>query len=572
MNDLTADPEGRTQARFAWAGLVVFVAAAVCTVVWLMILGDGLTFFYDEWDFINSAATTGYWHNILTPHNGHPSMVPYSIYELLLHTVGLRHYWPYRLVLTVLDVGCGWLLFVLLRRKVHPVAAGAGAAALMLLGPAWQDLLWPFQIGFLGSVAGGLAALALLDRDSRRADVGACLCLLLSIACSGVGLPFLAGVVVELVWRRSSRRRVWIPGLPLVLFVLWYETIGKSPDSHVSLLSALHSMGSATTTAVGSLVGRGTTVGTVLVVLLGLAIVVAVFRSPLRAGRLAMAVSGLLVFWALTVVARGISPSSPSRYLYPAAAFILVAAGELPSLIMKTPRGELSPDAPKWARVTATAALIVVVAYTGLAIWWNADVLTAGDSGLASVSSQVRSELAAVVLAGSALPMRFRPDHVLMPQVTVGPFLEGVGKFGSPGVSTMYILHASNPLGATLDAMLLQGRPMRIAPAAVLPSQPVRCTVTPLSSSDPTTTFRLPRLGAYVTAPQGANLAVRVKALSSTFPDGALATITAGSTDIVRWSVRPTTIHWDVELTLVPAAAPAGSVATVCPVAQSPRS
>jgi hypothetical protein len=550
-------------------GLAVFGAAAVCTVVWLMILGRSLTFFYDEWDFINAAATTGYWHNVLTPHNGHPSMVPYSVYELLLHTVGLRNYWPYRLVLTVLDVGCGWLLFVLLRRKVHPVAAGAGAAALMLLGPAWQDLLWPFQIGFLGSVAGGLAALTLLDRDTRRADVGACACLLVSIACSGVGLPFLAGVAVELAWRHRSWRRLWVPVLPLALFVVWYETIGKSPASHVSPVSAVHSMASATTTAVGALTGQGTTVGTVLAVLVGVAIVVAVIRSPGRAARLAMAVSGLVVFWGLTVLARGVTPSSPSRYLYPAAAFILVAAAELPALIMKTPRGRLSGDAPAWARVSVTAALIGVVAYAGVAIWWNTSALTAGDDGLAGVSSQVRSDLGAVVLAGSALPGSFRPDQVLMPQVTVGPYLKAVGEFGSSGSSPQDILHAGNQLRANLDAMLLRGRPMEIEPVSEVPSILTtgdRCTVTPVGPGDPTPTIRLPSRGAFVTAPQGANLAVRVKSLSSTFPERSLATITAGTTDLVRWSVRPTAIRWEVELTPVPAPGPAGSVATVCPV------
>ena len=540
-----------------------------------MILGSGLTFFYDEWDFINAAATTGYWHNVLTPHNGHPSMVPYSVYELLLHTVGLRHYWPYRLLLTLLDVGCGWLLFVLLRRKVHPVAAGAGAAALMLLGPAWQDLLWPFQIGFLGSVAGGLAALTLLDRDTRRADVGACACLLVSIACSGVGLPFLAGVAVELAWRRRSWRRLWVPVLPLALFVVWYETIGKSPASRVSLVSALHSMASATTTAVGSLVGRGTTVGTVLAVLIGIAIVLAVIRSPGQAARLAMAVSGLLVFWTLTVLARGVTQSSPSRYLYPAAAFILVAAGELPPLILRTPRGQLAEDAPAWARVTATVALIGVVAYAGLAIWWNASVLTAGDGGLASVSSQVQSELGAVVLAGSALPGRFQPDHVLMPQVTVGPYLDAVGEFGSSGASTQDILRSGDPLGATLDAMLLRGRPMEIAPPSEFSSVPAagdQCTVSPVGPRGSTPTFRLSSRGDFVTAPQGANLAVRVKSFSSKFPERPVATIAAGSTEVVRWTVRPTAIRWEVGLTPVPAPGPAGSVATVCPVAYSPRS
>ena len=88
----------------------------------------------------------------------------------------------------------------------------------------------------------------------------------------------------------------------------------------------------------------------------------------------------------------------------------------------------------------------------------------------------------------------------------------------------------------------------------------------------PTPIFRLSLLGDFVTAPQGANLDVRVKSLSSKFPVRPVATIAAGSTEVVRWTVGPTAIRWEVELTPLPAPGPAGSVATVCPVAYSPRS
>ena len=43
-------------------------------------------------------------------------------------TVGLRHYWPYQLILALLDVGCGWLLFVVLRRKIQPLSWPAQGA------------------------------------------------------------------------------------------------------------------------------------------------------------------------------------------------------------------------------------------------------------------------------------------------------------------------------------------------------------------------------------------------------------------------------------------------------------
>ena len=185
----------------------------------------------------------------------------------------------------LLDVGCGTLLFFLLRRKIHPFAAGALPALLMLLGPSWQDILWPFQIGFLGSVAGGLGALVLLDRRTTRADIGACVCLLASIGCSGVGLAFLAGIGVECLWRRRDWRRLWIPALPFILFVVWYETIGKSAASSLSVSTLARSAGTATAITVGSLIGRGTTVGGVVAAILGVLAVAALIRSPKGSAR-----------------------------------------------------------------------------------------------------------------------------------------------------------------------------------------------------------------------------------------------------------------------------------------------
>ncbi len=550
-------------------GLAVFGAAAVCTVVWLMILGRGLTFFYDEWDFINAAATTGYWHNVLQPHNGHPSMVPFSVYEVLLNTVGLRHYWPYQLILVLLDVVCGWLVFVLLRRKILPVIAGAAAAALMLFGPAWQDLLWPFQIGFLGSVAGGLGALVLLDRGTRRADLGACGCLVASVACSAVGLPFLAGVAVELAWRRQSWRRLWIPALPFALFIAWYEAIGKSSSTTVSPIKLVHSMASYTSTAVGALVGSGTTAGAVLSSVLTVLVVIAVVRSTGQAARLAMAVTGLLTFWVLILVARGPSPTSPSRYLYPAAAFVLVAAGELPALIMWNARGRHRGAAPAWGRIVTAVVAVGVVAYAGVAIWWNANQLTDSRDYLARVSSQVRADLGAVAIAGPALPGSFRPDPDLMPQVSVGPYLAAARQFGSSGDGRQQILTSGESIRGRVDAMLLLGRPMEVSvrrgPSLIAAHS---CERHPLSAGTPLD-INLPPGGIWIMAPPGVGLSLRVRSWSDAFPGPPLANLTQGSVTKVAWSAPSTAIRWEGELTPETGLVPAGSVATLCPVGPS---
>ena len=560
------EDEGRPWSGNDWLGLAVFGVAAIITVVWLIILDRGDSFFYDEWDFINLAASSGYWHNVLQPHNGHPSMIPYSIYEALLHTVGLRHYGPYQWVLFLLNVGSGALLFLLLRQKIHPVLAGALPAALMLIGPSWQDILWAFQIGFLGSVAGGLGALVLLDRQSKRADIGATLCLLASIACSGVGLAFLAGVGVELIWRRQTWRRLWIPAVPSVLFLVWYETVGKSSESSFKL-SSLGSLGrsaaDSTAATVGALIGLGTTAGGVVASILGVLAVVALVRSPARSGRLAMALSGLLMFWVLTLATRGASPATPIRYLYPAAALVLVAIGELPSLITRNRPVRLPSTAPAWMRPVATVALVAVIGYVGLAIWWNSDALRSGSSALNQSESQIRAEEGVLDLAGSSLPPKYQPDPVEMPQVTVGPYLRAAAAFGSPGDSRRIIMASDEVLRSSIDAWLLKGQPMEFSgPSAGQGAG--RCTRLPLGGRAHAPTFELPTQGAQITAPDDAELAVRVKSFATDFPVSEVATLLPGSTTLMRWSTRPNGIRWEVQLTPSPVQSDSGSFVTIC--------
>lgn len=561
-NQTAAAPEW---GHWDWLGLTVFGAATVTAFAWLMTLGRGLTFFYDEWDFVSAGASGSYWHQVIQPHNGHPSMVPYTIYDILLNTVGLRSYWPYQVVLVVFDVGCGLLVFVLLRRKVHPLGAAAAGSVLILLGPAWQDLLWPFQIGFIGSVAGGLGALVLLDRDGRRTDVGALGCLVFAIASSGVGLVFVAGVGVELLWRRRDWLRLWIPLVPLALFVTWYKTMGDSQVSTISLSSMAHTAAQGTTQTIGAVVGRGTTAGTVLGIVLGVLCLIGFVRSPRRAGRLAMAITGLSSFWILTDVARGASVSSPSRYLYPAAALVLIAMGELPSLVVVTETRHRAASKTSSARVVSGVLAAGVVAYAGLAVWWNAASLVGGADGLRAVSSEVRAELGAVLLAGHALPATYQPDKTFMPQVRVGMFLRAVKAFGSPADS-LHAIDQMPPMAlSSIDAMLLRGRSMQVTLA-----NPSRlgntgaCKTYPVGGSA-SVTIALPANGAFVTASSATSLAVRAAALSTAFPTQPQGIVAPGSTSLVRWTVRPNRITWRIRLSALLATSGPSS-ATVCPV------
>ena len=63
---------------------------------------------------------------------------------------------------------CTGLLYVYARRRIGPWPALLPAALLLTLGPAWQNILWPFQIGWLISLAAGLGALLRSTARARR--------------------------------------------------------------------------------------------------------------------------------------------------------------------------------------------------------------------------------------------------------------------------------------------------------------------------------------------------------------------------------------------------------------------
>src|ERR1700754_3835259 len=154
-------------------------------------------FFTDEWNFIDGRNDLSA-DALLTSHNGHMTLIPVGIYHLLWSLFGIDSYLPYRAALIALHVAACSALFVLARRRVGAAAALVPMTLLLFLGAAYEDLLWAFQMTLVGSAAFGLLALVALDRDRPRADVAAAVLLFCSVACSGVGVAFLAGAAVEL--------------------------------------------------------------------------------------------------------------------------------------------------------------------------------------------------------------------------------------------------------------------------------------------------------------------------------------------------------------------------------------
>jgi hypothetical protein len=318
--------------------LVVLAALAVsAAILWL---AHGYTFYFDEWTFILSAPDWT-WATLLKPHNEHPVMLTRAIYATLLATVGLRSYLSYMAVLLALHATSVTLLFEVIRRRSGDLVAMASAALLLALGAGWEDLLWAFQIQFIGSVACGLGMLlALQGRANRRNLLIAAVLLTASLMFSGVGLFF--GVAAAVLLGVSGRRRDWIWFTPIgVALAAWFVFFGRGGGSATPLspgdvatlpLYVLWGLGAS----VGGLIGVSDWVGLGVLVVAVLAVAYAWRRDGLDPFPLGVA-AGVVSFYAVTGLIRvqiGYQQSGASRYTYVAAVFWLLlladAARRLP--------------------------------------------------------------------------------------------------------------------------------------------------------------------------------------------------------------------------------------------------
>ena len=316
------------------------IAIGAATVVGLVILwlSRSFKFYFDEWDFILAAPT---WTpaSLLEPHNQHPSMLLISVYAVLLNTVGLRSYLPYMAVLLVLHAATAVLLFELVRRRAGDLIGLAAGALFLVLGAGWENLLWAFQIGFVGAVACGLGmliALATLDGQSprtRRRLAVAVVLLIASLMFSGIGLGFWVAAAV-LFLATPGRRRDVLVLLPIaVAFGAWYLAYGR----HGATPSVAPSAGNVLAlplyvawgvgSAIAGLAGLGGPIGLPLALVAGGVTAYRWWRRhTLDAFALAV-VAALLSFYLVVGLNRaqlGFEQSGAGRYVYEGAAFWLL--------------------------------------------------------------------------------------------------------------------------------------------------------------------------------------------------------------------------------------------------------
>lgn len=220
--------------------LIVLIAAAT---VLLLFIATKLTFNLDTWDFLlNRRSPTV--DALLQPHNEHIVLAPVLLEELLVAVFGMSSAFPEYALMTVALMVTAWLLYVYAERRVGAWPAVIAVALLLFVGAAWETILWPFEICFVGPILFGIAMLLALDCEDRRGDILACVFLAIAIAFNSLGVAFVAAAFVDVAIKGRERgfwRRAWVFVVPALLYAGWYEGWGHAATEGISFDNLLNS-------------------------------------------------------------------------------------------------------------------------------------------------------------------------------------------------------------------------------------------------------------------------------------------------------------------------------------------
>lgn len=473
---LTASPapaRGRHRFGVVAPGLVLG-AVLLLAGAYLVRLDSRLWFFGDEWDFLLRRGTVPYEdRGLWMPHNEHWSTLPILLWRALYAIWGLSTYTPYVVPVIVAHLLAVAFVAVACRRAgTSPWACVAVGTVLAVLGAGAENLTWAFQIGFVGSVCLGWAAVVAVSLAEPRRGRGragwcavAALLVLGSLMCSGVGITMAVLVALYALARLGLRTAVLTMAGPGAAFLVWYALLGRHaghaapPPTHADLLQVplfiWTGIGTAGDRVLG-LPGDSPTPGGLVLVAVLVGVLLLLRRRPHEAQLALAGIVAALVQLALSGVSRvslGVEQAAVSRYVYLTCFLVLpavaVVAGALLDLVSRR-------------RAGAVAGLLVLVLGTGYLGWLGVSGLRGYYENIRPRSDQQRALLvAAVELARSGAPLLEprQPDPRYDPDISLRSLLyPGVlATFPTTPLTAQGRLDASS----TLQVAVVTGDPLR---------------------------------------------------------------------------------------------------------------
>ncbi|HEY5976334.1 MAG TPA: hypothetical protein VIT85_00640 [Solirubrobacterales bacterium] len=478
----------------------ISMAAGAVLLFWLL---RDAPYTSDEWLLMTRAQG---WDlgGIFEPWNGHLLAVGQLLARLSIHLFGP----DYGLLIAFDIVGVlalSALVYVFARRRIDPILAVvpamvplfyAGASAFYGAGIQLTPLM---GINGVYSLAFGLAALLLLERERRKEDIAAALMLGLSLASFSYGLAFAVGCGVAVGLSPNWRRRAWAVAVPLGLYCLWrlFATFhwdaeaGAITVEHV-LLSPFYFADAFSASVAGyfglaQMIGRGPAIEylvgahlfeslslPIFLVVTQLALFVWVGRRLGREGLMRASIwppiATLVAMWGSQALVMDTTARMPgdTRYLFAGAVLIAVAASEL----------------ARNARVSRFA-IWVVLAIAIAGAFANLPRFREAKQSNDVILAKSRVVGAVFEIGGDSVDPDYNPA-VEFPElggpmfIPAGAFQDFAERNGSLAtLSATELLGQSPELRADADRLLADSTGLRLRPAA---APPRRATCLPISA------------------------------------------------------------------------------------------
>ena len=402
-----------TQERVA-VGL--FVVAAVAAVPVILHYGRQQWFFLDEWDFL-AARDLHSLNDLFRPHNEHWVTIPIVLYRVIWKLNGANAYWLYQLPLIAAHLATAALVRALMRRAgADPWTSTLGGVLMLFLGSGRENLVWAFQISFVGALAFGLAHLVLADHDgpAGRRDLAGIACGVVGLMFSGVAICMVFGVGLAVLMRRGWRLALLHVAPPATVFLVWFAVTGRAGGSDLrSNPAQISAYLRGLFAHSASEVGGGVVLGLVLALLclVGVGFTIRDRSDAALGGRRAAPVGlacASVLFGLMTAYGRALLGTMPAayseRYVYLLAAMWLPMLGLASAALTKV-----------WLPLRAVIMVVLAIAIVGnfrkLPLTPDRRATLGGREGVLDIAYQPRLE---------DLPADFTPFPTSAPEVTVG--------------------------------------------------------------------------------------------------------------------------------------------------------
>ena len=325
----------------------------------LVYVNSGQWFFGDEWDFLLKRGFHDAEWGFFRPHNEHWSTVPIVFYRAVFSVFGMRTYWPYLLGLFAMHLVVVHSVWRLMRRAGVAAPLSTGVALVVgLFGAGAENLLWAFQIGFVGSVAAGLLLVLAVDEEgSRNRVIAVALGAVASLMFSGISVVMVGSLGLAAFARWGWRRAVAVVAPAALIYLAWLKVYGEVGlrGGTEQYRGALGDMPGYVWGGMAETLGRplhSRRVGDVLLALLLVAVALRI-RAWWRAAPelLAVAAAAPAMFAVISQGRGAIQDPSAGRYLYLCAALVLPLVGYAFNPLVR------ERVAAQWVAVAACLAL-----------------------------------------------------------------------------------------------------------------------------------------------------------------------------------------------------------------------